>query len=63
MGFTESFYIDDESATQAYQIVTSGDQPQVLAELPELIARETYSYLIAAIGNVGGSGDTSKGAG
>lgn len=59
MGFTESFSIDDDSATQAYQIVTSGDQPQVLAELPELIARETYSYLVAAIGSIGGTGEAA----
>lgn len=57
LAYKDSFPIEHDSQTYDYHISTSGDAPEVLAELPELDLRESYNYLIAAVGD--GSADAT----
>ena len=54
------FYTEDaDTGFHLFQVVTGGDSPEVLAEQANVEIRENRSYLVAAVGQSGASGEAA----
>lgn len=59
IGFGEFSTDQQDVHTYLYQAVTGGDEPRVIAELPDADINENRNYLVAAVGNPNVQGENA----